>query len=446
VKLGIIGGGPGGYSAALRASRKGLDISLFEREEIGGVCLNVGCIPTKALITCANVQNSFLKAKRFGLNIEINEPDWEKIQRFKTRATKRIVLGVSNLLGKRGVRVIKEDAKLKDDCMIEAGGKSYEFDRIIIATGSIPNVPKFPVAEGIWNSTDAINAAEIPLALTIIGGGVIGLEFAYIYASFGSDVRVLELEGEVLPGEDRDLSSSLRKNLEKKGIRFYLSSFVKEVKKEDSFKVNFLHDGKEKELKADKVLLSIRRSPFIQTFPKDLLIERGAIKVDKHLRTSLKNVYAIGDCIGGNLLAHAAYKESEVVVRNIIGEDTEINERVVPRVVYTNPELALVGFTEEELQKEGTDFEVARFSFSANGRAIASGGSFGEVKIIYNKKGEILGGGIIGREASELITQVSMAMEYGINVKKLSRLVFPHPTLSEAIKEAVAIANGNPFH
>jgi len=446
VKLGIIGGGPGGYSSALRASQKGLNTTLFEKGEIGGVCLNIGCIPTKALITCANLQNYFLKAKRFGFIIDVRDSDWKKIQQFKMSATKRLVLGVSNLLRKQGVNVIKAQAKLKDECRIEVGEKTYEFDKIIIATGSRPKTPPFPIVEGVWRSSDAINARKLPSSLIIIGGGVIGLEFAYIYASFGSDVLILELESEVLPGEDRDLAAFLRKALEKRGIQFYLSSFVKEIQKEDRFKIIFLHKGEEKELEADKVLLSIGRSPDIEAFSRILQTLNGAIKVDKHLETSMKNVYAIGDCIGGNLLAHAAYKEAEIAIRNILGEDIEINERVVPRVVYTNPELASVGFTEGILQKEGIEFEVARFPFSRNGRAIASGEPSGEVKIFFNKKGEILGAGIISTEASELITQVSLAMEYGINVRKLSRVVFPHPTLSEAIKEAASIADGNPIH
>lgn len=446
MRLGIIGGGPGGYSAALRASQKGLDTTIFEKEEIGGVCLNVGCIPTKALITCANLQNSLIKSKRFGINVEVKSSDWEKIQDFKASATKRLVLGVSNLLRKRGIGIIKKKAKLLDEFVIEAGSNRYEFDRIIIATGSLPKKPTFPIVEGMWDSSDAINSQVIPQSLTIIGGGVIGLEFAHIYASFGSDVSIIELESEILPGEDKDLAASLRKTFEKRGIRFYISASVKEIKADENFKINFLHNGEKKELEADRVLLSIGRSPFIQEFASNLTVEGEAIKVDTHLRTSVKNIYAIGDCIGGNLLAHAAYKEAEIAVRNILGEDIEIDERVVPRVVYTYPEFASVGFTEDELKREGMDFERARFPFSGNPRAIASGETVGEVKIFYNKKGEILGGCIINIEASELISQVSIAMEYGINVKKLSSVVFPHPTLSEAIKEATSIADGNPIH
>lgn len=446
MRLGIIGGGPGGYSAALRASRKGLDVTLFEREEIGGVCLNMGCIPMKALVEGANLYHSFFKAKRYGFDIEIKKRDWNRIQHFKKNAGKRLVLGVSNLLLNRGVEVVREEALLKNEGVIEAGGNRYEFDRIIIATGSSPTPPPFSVSGDIWNSDDALNALRIPSSLLIIGGGVIGLEFAYIFVSFGSKVQVVELESEILPGEDRNSASNLRRNLEKKGIRFYLSSRVKEVRKEDRFKVIFEFEGEEVELESEKVLLSIGRSPNVQGFPDGIEIKNRTIKVDKYLHTSIKSIYAIGDCIGGNLLAHAAYKEAEVAVSNIIGENIEIDERAVPRVVYTNPELASVGFTEEELLEKGMDYEKARFPFSANGRAIASGETSGEVKILHNKKGDILGANILSCEASELITQISLAMEYGIDVGKVSRVVFPHPARSEAIKEAASIADGNPVH
>ena len=446
MRLGIIGGGPGGYSLALRASNKGLDVVLFEREEIGGVCLNVGCIPTKALITCARLKDSLKKTKRLGLKVELEKVDWETVQRFKENSRNRIVLGVSNLLKKRGVELIRDEAELRDERTIQAGKKNYDFDRIIIATGSISNPPGFPVPEGIWDSTDALNALKVPRSLLIVGGGAIGLEFGYIYNCFGSEVSILELESEILPGESKGSVLPLRKNLEKKGIRFYLSSFISEIQRKDIFRIIFEQNGKEKQIESEKVLISIGRTPNINAVPKEIITENRRIKVDNKMRTDMENVYAVGDCIGGYLLAHTAYKEAEIALRNILGENIDLDERVVPRVVYTNPEFASVGSTEEELKEKGMDFEMASFSFSANPRAIASGETAGSVKILYDEKGNILGGDIIGDESSELITQLSLAMEYGIDIKKLSELIYPHPSLSEAIKEAASIADGDPVH
>ncbi len=446
MRLGIIGGGPGGYSLALRASNKGLDVVLFEREEIGGVCLNVGCIPTKALITCARLKDSLKKTKRLGLKVELEKVDWETVQRFKESSRNRIVLGVSNLLKKRGVELIRDEAELRDERTIQAGKKNYNFDRIIIATGSISTPPGFPVPEGIWDSTDALNALKVPRSLLIVGGGAIGLEFGYIYNCFGSEVSILELESEILPGESKGSVLPLRKNLEKKGIRFYLSSFISEIQRKDIFRIIFEQKGKEKQIESEKVLISIGRTPNINAVPKEIITENRRIKVDNKMRTDMENVYAVGDCIGGYLLAHTAYKEAEIALRNILGENIDLDERVVPRVVYTNPEFASVGSTEEELKEKGMDFEMASFSFSANPRAIASGETAGSVKILYDEKGNILGGDIIGDESSELITQLSLAMEYGIDIKKLSELIYPHPSLSEAIKEAASIADGDPVH
>jgi dihydrolipoamide dehydrogenase len=446
VRLGIIGGGPGGYSAALRASLKAIDTTIFEKEEIGGICLNTGCIPTKTLVSYANLLNLISKSKRFGLNVSVKNLDWKRIQESKDNAKRRLVIGVSNLLNNRGVKIIKEKADLVDNFLIETESKRYEFDRIIIATGSKPKKAPFTVPADVWDSRDAVNSKDIPRSLSIIGAGVIGLEFAHIYSSFGSNISIVELENEVMPGEDEDLSSILRKTFEKRKIRFYLSSTVKEVIKNDRFITKFIYKGKEKVIESDRVLLSIGRIPFIKDFEGILEFERGAIKVDKYLRSSKENIYAIGDCIGGRLLAHCAYKEAEIAVRNILGEDVEINERVIPRVVYTNPEFASVGFTEDELKKDNIYYKVSKYPFSGNPRAIASNETVGEVKLIYNKKGEILGCGIVSNEASELISILSLAMEYNININKLSEFVFPHPTLSEAIKETAAIADGNPIH
>ena len=438
MQIGIIGGGPAGYSAAISLSEKGNKVKLFEKEEVGGVCLNVGCIPTKSLIYSANLYDIVKSYK-----IETN---WDKIQEKKILAVKRALMGLKGLLKEKKIEIIKEEAILKKDGCIESNGAEYRFDKAIIATGSKSIATPFLTPQDVWDSTDALNAGKLPESIVIIGAGYIGLEFGYIFSCLGSKVSLIEKEEEVLPGEDRESSALLRKSLMRKGIKFYFSSEVIEVKKEkDKFEVFFRNSDKEEKIESQKVLIAIGRIPNIDNLPGEILEGSKAVKVNGFLETKMRNVYAIGDCIGGNLLAHSAYKDAEIATRNIFGEEIEKGTFAIPRVVYTHPELASVGFSEEKAQSLNIDYKVSRVSFASNGRAIATGKTDGNIKIIHTKEGRIIGCIIVGESASELISLVSLAMDKELSVKKLSETVFPHPTFSEVIGEVSTVAGVNPI-
>lgn len=435
MRIGIIGGGPAGYSAAIRLSEKGNKVRLFERGEVGGVCLNIGCIPAKSLIYSANLYDSF--------GLDKKRANWEKSQEKKKLAVKKVLLGLKNRLLENKIEIVNKEAKLNIDGSIEAGAK-FSFDKIIVATGSRLIKPPFAVPKGVWGSTKALEAEEPPGSLAIIGAGYIGLEFGYIFSCFGSKVSLIEKENEMLPGEDIESAALLRKSLMRKRMKFYLSAEVIEVKKEnEKFNVFFKIGNKEEKIEAEKVLIAIGRKPNVDNLPGEILEEGKMVKVNDFLETEMENVYAGGDCIGGYLLAHSAYKEAEIAVRNILGEKVKKDRFAIPRVVYTDPELASVGKTEEKVKSEGIDFIVSKVSFASNPRAITTGKNRGQIKLIHTRDGRIIGSNIIGESASELISLIGLAMDKGLSVKDLSGTVFPHPTFSEIIGKISAIAEGH---
>ena len=438
MRIGIIGGGPAGYSAAIRVSDRNNKVQLFEKGEIGGVCLNVGCIPTKALIYSANSYDSIKSIEQ--------RPDWEEIQEKKALAVKRALLGLKGLLKEKEIKVIKEEAILKEDGSIKSMGKEYKFDKVIIATGSSPIAPPFTIPEDTWDSTDALEAPDLPESIVIIGAGYIGLEFGYVFACLGSKVSIIEKENEVLPGEDTESAGILRKSLMRKGIKFYLSGEVIEVKKRNGgFEVFFKDGNKEEKIQSEKVLIAVGRTPNVCDLPGEILEGNKVVKVNDFLETKIKEVYAIGDCIGNYLLAHAAYKDAEIAARNILGEKIKKGAFAIPKVAYTHPELASVGYSEEEARSKNLDYLVSRVSFASNGRAAATGKTTGQIKIIHTKKGKIIGCIIIGENASEIISLISLAIDKDISVKELSETVFPHPTFSEVIGEVSTAAGSALF-
>jgi dihydrolipoamide dehydrogenase len=433
MRIGIIGGGPAGYSSAIRVSNGNNKVQLFEKGEMGGVCLNIGCIPTKALIYSANLYDIVKSDRR--------KPDLEEIQEKKALAVKRVLLGLEGLLKEKKIEIIKEEAILKEDGSIKSKRKEYKFDKVIIATGSKPIVPPFTTPKDTWSSKDALEAPDLPASIVIIGAGYIGLEFGYVFSCLGSKVSIIERENEMLPGEDKESAAILRKSLLRKGIKFYLSSEVIEVKKKNKkFEVFFKNRDKEEKIESEKVLIAIGRTPNVDNLPGGILKGKKVVKVDDFLETDIKGVYAIGDCIGGQLLAHSAYKDAEIAARNILGEKIKKDEFAIPRVVYTHPELASIGKSEEEAKSMDIDYLVSRVPFASNGRAIASGKTTGQIKIIHTKEGKIIGSIILGENASELISIFSLAMDNGLGLKKLSETVYPHPTFSEVIGEVSKVA------
>ncbi|MEO0293629.1 MAG: dihydrolipoyl dehydrogenase [candidate division WOR-3 bacterium] len=429
MRIGIIGGGPSGYSFALKVADNN-EVFLFEKEEVGGVCLNKGCIPTKSLISSVEIYEMVKSYQK--------KPNWRKIQESKDLAIKRGLLGIKSLLKEKKVKVIKKEARLKDDRKIEVDGETFSFDKVVLATGSKPIPPPFPIQGEFWDSTDALNAKELPESLAIIGAGFVGIELSYIFSSLGCKVQVIEKEAEILPGEDVEFTKILRKSLIRKGIEFHLSSEVLEVKKEnEKFNVFFKEKGKNKDIIVEKVIVCIGRIPNIEGIPEEI-VEKDRVKVNEFLETEIENVYAIGDCIGGYLLAHSAFKEAEILAENILGRKVRKDNYVIPKVLYTKPEFASVGFSEKETLKE--NYKISKLPFASNGRAIAEGKTSGYVKIIHSGNGEILGGVIIGERASELISILSLAIINKLGLKELSECVFPHPTFSEIIRDVSSIA------
>jgi dihydrolipoamide dehydrogenase len=433
MRIGIIGGGPAGYSAALGLSENDNKVQLFEKEEVGGVCLNVGCIPTKSLIHSASIYDICDGSK---INV-----DWEEIKNKKDLAVKRNLMGLKGLLKEGKVEVINKEALLKENGSIEVSGNDYNFDKVILAVGSKPLTPPFSVPEDVWYSADALSAGDIPDSIVIIGAGYIGLEFGYIFSCVGSKVTIIEKENEVLPGEDVEFARFLRKSLRRKSIKFHLSSEVVDVKKEsDKYQVFLRSNHKKENIEAEKVLIAIGRKPNVDNLPGRVLKENRFIEVNDFLETKIKDVYAIGDCRGGYLLAHSAFKDAEIVKMNILGDRRKKDLFSVPRVIYTKPEFASVGYSEEKLKQEGIDYKVAKVNFAANGRAIVTGKTAGAIKLIYNLKGRILGGIIVGEDASELITFLSLSIDNKVNLDSLSETVFPHPTFSEVIGQVTSNA------
>jgi len=432
MRIGIIGGGPAGYSAALSLSGKDNKVQLFEKSEVGGVCLNVGCIPTKSLIHSASLYN-ICKTDKLNVN-------WEEIQKKKDLAVRRSLIGLKGLLKGKKVEVINKEAVLKENGSVEVNGEDIKFDNVILAVGSKPLRAPFPVPEDVWYSTDALAAEKVPDSIVIIGAGYIGLEFGYIFSCLSSKVTIIEKEDEIMPGEDRESSEILRQSLTRRGIKFYFSSEVVEIKKTNSnFRVFFKNNEKEEEIETKKTLIAIGRKPNIDVLPRKILEEDKVVGVNAFLETKIEDVYAIGDCRGGYLLAHSAFSDAEVVTSNIRGEKIEKNDFSIPRVVYTNPEVASVGYSEEQAKAENIEYKVSKSNFAANGRAIATGKTMGYVKLIYGIEGNILGGTIVGENASELIPFLSLSIENKINVDSLSKTVFPHPTFSEVIGQVSSI-------
>ncbi|MEJ2568333.1 MAG: NAD(P)/FAD-dependent oxidoreductase, partial [candidate division WOR-3 bacterium] len=338
------------------------------------------------------------------------------------------------------IEIIKEAAKLNRDGSIETGKKFY-FDKVIVATGSKPVVPPFPTPKDAWGSTEVLEASELTESIIIIGAGYIGMEFGYIFSCLGSKVSLIEKENEILPGEDVESAAILRKSMMRKGLKLYLSSEVIEIKKESKkFKVIFKNNNKDEKIEGDRVLIAIGRKPNTDNLPGEILEGNKMVKVNDFLETDMKNVYAAGDCIGGYLLAHSAYKDAEIAADNISGEKIRKSRFAIPRVVYTEPELASVGKSEEKIKSEGIDYIVSKVPFASNPRAITTGKNRGQIKLIHTIDGKIIGCNIIGESASELISLIGLAMNESINVKKLSEIVFPHPTFSEVIGKVSAVA------
>ena len=447
----VIGGGPAGYVAAIRAAQVGGKVAVVEKSELGGTCLNRGCIPTKTFLKNAEIIEGIEMSSKRGIILE-NEKftvDMPKVVSLKNEIVKTLTNGVQGLLKSNSIKIFKGVGKInKDKDVVINGEKVLRTNKIILAGGSKVGSVNIPGIESkrVLTSDDILDLKELPKSLAVIGGGVVGVELGQAYLSFGSEVTVIEMMDRIVPGVDREASETLRKALEKKGMKILTSSKIKEIIDEGD-KLRIKLEDKE-DVVAEKALLSIGRVPDLEAVGElDLEMERGKIKVDKYMETSVKGVYASGDINGIKMLAHAAFRMGEVAAENaILGNHREIKLETTPSAIYTIPEVGMVGLTEEEA-KEKYDINVGKFAFIGNGRALASGDATGFVKVIADKKyGEILGVHIVGQSAAEIINEASSLMAMEITVDEVIKTIHGHPTFSEALFEACADVLGEAIH
>ena len=447
-QVAIIGGGPAGYTAAEAAARAGLSVVLFEKRALGGVCLNEGCIPTKTLLYSAKVYDTTRHAQKYAISVQEPIFDLPKIIARKQKVVRKLVLGIKSRLTAAGVTMVTGEAEVADKSHVKCGGELYECDNLLLCAGSETFIPPIPGVEGVpyWTHRDALDCKQLPQSLVIVGGGVIGMEFASFFNSLGTKVTVIEMLDEILGGMDRELSALLRADYAKRGVTFLTSTKVVSLEGDaSSVRVSVENAGGASVIEAEKVLLSVGRRPVLKGFGlKNLDVEkdeRGRLRVDSHMQTSLPGVYACGDLTGFSLLAHTAVREAEVAVHHIAGQADEMSYAAIPGVVYTNPEIAGVGETEESLQRKGIACRTVKLPMAYSGRFVAENeGVNGVCKLILSENDIILGAHMLGNPASEIIVQAGMAISLGLTAGQWARMVFPHPTVGEIFKEACAEA------
>ena len=443
--LAIIGGGPAGYVGAELAGKKGLKVVLFDKRALGGVCLNEGCIPTKALLQSEKVLQSAREASKYGIGVENISVDFDKIMKRKDKMTKKLVSGVGAKMKRAKVDVVMAEAVIKgknaEGIIISSDGKEFNAVNLLVCTGSEAAVPPIPGLDPkeILTNREILQLKEIPKNLVIIGGGVIGGEFADFFNAMGSKVTVIEMLPEILNGIDEDVAAFVRKEFTKRGIDYYLQAKVTSLKGKEVF---FEKDGKTSSIKGDQVLLSVGRKVNVAGIGLESLgveFTRRGIKVDSHCRTNVPNVFAAGDITGFSQLAHTASREAVVVVNNILGNKDTMRYDAIPGVVYTHPECASVGLTESAAKAKGIEVEVRSLPMAYAGRfVIENEGKDGFCKIIAGKKyGEILGVHMVGGSCSEIIWGACALIEAQLRVQDVKELVFPHPTVSEIIRETI---------
>ena len=441
----IIGGGPAGYTAAERAAKGGLSTILFEKNALGGVCLNEGCVPTKTLLYSAKTYDNIRHASKYAVKAENPSFDLGKIIARKNKVVKKLTAGIRMKMTEAGATVVNAEASIEGRAedgtlTIVAADTRYEAANLLICTGSETVIPPIPgLSEtAYWTSREALQSKELPASLVIIGGGVIGMEFASFFNSLGVEVHVVEMLDKILGPMDRELSAMLQAEYAKRGVKFYLGHKVTGV---HGAEVSVEKDGESFTLTGEKVLLSVGRRPVTKGFGlENLGVEpfRNGVKVNEYMQTSLPNVYACGDITAFSLLAHTAVSEAEVAIDHILGKPHAMSYKAIPGVVYTNPEIAGVGRTEDELQAAGVDYQVKKIPMAFSGRFVAENEmGNGVCKLLLDGEGTLIGAHLLGNPASELIVIAGMAIEQGMKAEQLTRFVFPHPTVGEILKEAL---------
>ncbi len=457
VKVTVIGGGPGGYVAAIRAAQLGGDVTLVEKENLGGTCLNVGCIPTKSLLHSAELYEEAMGGAEYGIIASDVKVDFKKVQERKKAVTKQLVTGVKGLLAANKVKVVTGEASFvgKDTIEVktEKGTEKIKSDKFIIATGSVPAKPPIPGIDSkqCIDSTGALELQEVPKSMVIVGGGVIGIEIATLYSAFGCKIAVIEMLDEILPMMDGELTKMIRAKLAKKGVEIYTNAKVMSFKDAGSnVEVSVqMSDGSTKIFAGEKALISIGRRTNTQALGLEkigIVNDRGRITVNDKMETNVTGIYAVGDCIGQIMLAHIASAQGEVAAENALGHSSIFDSKTNPSCVYTKPEFASVGLTEEAAKAQKIDYMVGKFPLAANGRAMIMGED-GMIKIIAGKKyKEVLGAHILGPRATDLIGELALAIGMEATTDEVIATIHAHPTVAEGIKEAVLAVEKRAIH
>src|SRR5690554_2287117 len=447
IDLLVIGGGPAGYVAAERAGKAGLEVVLFEKSAMGGVCLNEGCMPTKTLLYSAKMYENALHGESYGVLGDNIRFDYSKMLSRKKKVVRKLVLGVEGSMKSNKVEVVKGtahiDGRSSEGIEVTCNDEKYFGKNLLICTGSESSVPPIPglseAGDIILTNREILELKERPESLVVIGGGVIGMEFASFYNSLGTKVTVVEMLPEIVAGMDMELSTMLRQIYTKKGIHFNLSSKVVKI---EGNKVVYEKDGETYTVEGEKILLSVGRRPITKGFGLENLnveLDRGGVKVDEKMRTNIPGVFAAGDVTGFSLLAHTASREGEVVVNNLTGRNDIMRYNAIPSVVYTNPEVSGVGETEESAKEKNIAYKVAKLPMAYSGRFVAENeGGNGVCKVLIGEKyGEVIGVHMLGNPSSEIIYGAAMAIEQEMTLKEMQEVVFPHPTVSEIFKEVI---------
>jgi dihydrolipoamide dehydrogenase len=454
----VIGGGPGGYVAAIRASQLGAAVTVIEKNKMGGTCLNVGCIPTKALLHSAELYTAMKnQGPSIGIFADNLRFDWPTIERRKQDVVNHLVNGVEGLLKSNGVECVYGEARLAAPTLVEVagGGRRVEADAVILAVGSEPSIPPIPGLDlkdpDIITSDGALSLDALPKSIAIAGGGVIGVEFASVFASFGVSVTVVEMLPQILPNVDEEAAVILRRSLESKGVVFHTGARLESVTRNGrALTLAVGGSSGPVELTVDKLLVATGRRPQTRGLGLEAVgveTQRGRVAVNDRMETGVPNVYAIGDCASPIMLAHVASREGEVAAENIMGHPVVMDYKTVPSAIYTSPALASVGLSEEAAVKTGAKVRVGRFPLAANGKSVLSGDADGMIKIVSEDRyGEVLGVHIVGGPATDMIGEAGLAIRLEATLEEIVSTVHAHPTVSEAIGESALAAWGRAIH
>lgn len=452
-KVVVIGGGPGGYVCAIKLAQLGASVTVVEKERMGGTCLNWGCIPTKVLVHTAELYHETINGSDLGLIVKDASVDWAALMTRKTGVVDQLVGGVEGLMVANGIDVVYGEASFVSAGSLKVGNDTIEFDAAVVATGSETVIPPIPGVDlpGIVTSKEALSFDSVPKSMTVVGGGVIGMEFACVYATLGTKVTVVEMLDTVLPPIDREISAIARASMEALGVKFYTSSKVTGfTDKGGKIATSVETPDGPISVESEKVLMSVGRKASTASLNLEnagIRHDRGKITVDRFMATSVPGIYAIGDCCSPIQLAHVASAEGEIAAENVMGESKAMDYKTVPSCVYTMPELASVGLTEEEAVKRGHSIKIGRFPLSANGKSLIMKGYDGLIKFVVDDRyDEILGVHIIGPRATDLIVEGALALRLEATVDEVVTTIHAHPTVGEALAEAALAVNGKAIH